>query len=232
MTARRITLTDRLRERREDLVQNDPTRYTQAGIGARMHPALKQATVSLYEREPERLIPHGPTYAITFFNQYGFADEEAIAMARELFAEHTRVLGIGRGETAMVVDFGQLVYSYWAGTGPAWGDDEVVEKLIIPGLIDDGRQYVGLKATGDSMAPYLRKGDTAIVLRDEGSVRPGDCVGIWLADDGCVIKRFVQELGGLIILESLNPAPGEDRYFQAPLGSRILGRVVKRLLND
>ncbi len=125
---------------------------------------------------------------------------------------------------------GVQINVYGAGTGPAWGDTDILETLYIPGLKPD-RDYIGLRATGDSMSPYLSKGEVAVIHRDEGSVQPGDYAAVWLSNDGCVIKRLVQELDdGTLLLESLNPPDGEPRYFQAPDGSRVLGKVIHRLL--
>lgn len=123
-----------------------------------------------------------------------------------------------------------MVNVYGTGTGPAWGDTDILDTLFIPGL-KPNHNYIGLKAHGDSMTPYLSKGEVAFILRDEGSVQPGDYCAVWLSNDGCVIKRLVQGLDdGTLLLESLNPPQGENRYFQAPDGSRILGKVVHRLL--
>lgn len=133
-------------------------------------------------------------------------------------------------DSDLVLSDGVQINVYGAGTGPAWGDTDILETLYIPGLKPD-RDYIGLRATGDSMSPYLSKGEVAVIHRDEGSVQPGDYAAVWLSNDGCVIKRLVQELDdGTLLLESLNPPDGEPRYFQAPDGSRVLGKVIHRLL--
>lgn len=231
MTDPRMSLRERLRERREDLTKMDP-KYTQGEIGKRLPGSPKQSTVSLYEREPERLIAHGPAYAETFFREYGFSEGEVASLTLELFSEYARALGLSKADSTVIVRGNQRVKVYATGTGPPWADDEVLEVLDIPGLPPSATPYVGLKAMGDSMSPYLRRGDVAVILRDEGAVKPGDCCGIWIADDGCIVKEFVQELpDGRLLLKSYNPAPGEHQYFPAPLGSRILGPVVKRVLD-
>lgn len=232
MTKTHTRLTERLREKREDGASLDRSYYQQGAIGARLNPPIKQATVSQYEREPERLLSRGPEFALQFFREYGFTEPEAQALTRELFADVARLFsGDAPQETAVVITDGGWVNVYAAGTGPAWGDTDVLETVFIPGLKPG--THIGLKATGDSMAPYLKRGDTAIVLRDDGAVEPGDYCAVWLADDGCVIKRFVRELGdGTLLLESLNPPSEAERYFAAPMGSRVLGKVVNRLLSD
>ncbi|MBX3139875.1 MAG: S24/S26 family peptidase [Trueperaceae bacterium] len=136
-----------------------------------------------------------------------------------------------RVDTDLLLVDGVHINVYGAGTGPAWGDTDILDTLYIPGL-KANHDYIGLKATGDSMSPYLTHGDVAIIHRDEGTVQPGDYCAVWLSDDGCVVKRLVQELDdGTLLLESLNPSNGEPRYFQAPPGSRVLGKVIHRLLN-
>ncbi len=227
----RQSLTDRLREKREDGLPGGE-KLKQGEIGAKLSPPVRQATVSQYEREPHRLVSYGPDYARQFFTAYGFAPHEVEELVRELFAEQIRALKPAAWETAVLVAGSREVNVYLAGTGPAWGDDEVVAKVVLPGLPHPEAKYIGLRATGDSMAPYLHRGDVAVILRDEGAVEPGDFVGVWLADDGCVIKRFVKELpDGLLLLESLNPSGDTERFFTAPLGSRILGKVTRRVLD-
>jgi len=197
-----------------------------------LNPAIKQATVSAYEREPERLIPYGTTYAHQFFRAYGFTEEEAADMVRELFRDYMRALEPTDRDATIRVTGGTTINVYETGTGPAWGDTDVVERLYLPGLTEAHQgQYIGLKAMGDSMDPYLRRGDTAVILRDEGAVQAGDFCAVWLADDGCVVKRLVRELpDGTLLLESLNPHVESERFFSAPLGSRVLGKVVRRVV--
>lgn len=122
---------------------------------------------------------------------------------------------------------------YPAGTGPAWDLEDALEPLHLPADLYAGRRLIGLKAMGDSMAPYLPAGATAVIVHDDGLVSPGDYCGVRMADDGVVVKRFVRELeDGALLLESLNPDPGEERLFTAPLGSRVIGKVVRRIFED
>lgn len=221
----RLSLSQKLREKRED------TGLTQEEIGRIVRPPMKQATVSTYERDPEKLIPRGIEFSISFFRAYGFNEYEAIELARQLFSGVTELLRRRSEEGLSVVGGGSTINIYAAGTGPAWGDVEVLEQVFLPGI--GPGQYIGLKATGDSMVPYLRKGDVAIVLCDDGAVAPGDMCAVWLADDGCVVKRFVVEHpDGTLLLESMNPQDPSKRYFTAPLGSRVIGKVIRRLLHD
>lgn len=122
---------------------------------------------------------------------------------------------------------------YPAGTGPAWDLEEVLETLMLPVDLYRGKELLGLRAMSASMEPYLPEGAIAVIVHDDGMVEPGDFCGIRMADDGVVVKRFVRELeGGLLLLESLNPGPDEERLFTAPLGSRVIGKVVRRVLQD
>lgn len=122
---------------------------------------------------------------------------------------------------------------YPAGTGPAWDLEEALEPLYLPADLYSGKELIGLRAMSGSMEPYLPEGAIAVILHDDGLVKPGDFCGVRMSDDGVVVKRFVRELdGGVLLLESLNPEPGEDRLFTAPLGSRIIGKVVRRVLQN
>lgn len=124
------------------------------------------------------------------------------------------------------------VLVYPAGTGPAWDLEEALEPLWLPADLYPGKNLVGLKAMSASMEPYLPEGSTAIIVHDDGMVEPGDFCGIRMSDDGVVVKRFVRELdGGLLLLESLNPGQDEEPLFTAPLGSRVIGPVVRRVLD-
>lgn len=220
-----LSLSQKLREKRED------QGLTQEEIGRRLNPPMKQATVSTYERDPGKLRQRGAQFAISFFEAYGFSRDEAVEFTRQLFEEVTELLRPREGgEGLAFVGGGSTINIYAAGTGPAWGDTEVLDQVFLPGIVG---QHIGLKATGDSMAPYLSKGDVAIVLCDDGAVAAGDMCAVWLADDGCVIKRLVWEAPtGELMLESLNPADPKDKVFKAPLGSRVIGKVVWRLLKD
>lgn len=123
---------------------------------------------------------------------------------------------------------------YPAGTGPAWDlEDALDPPLHLPADLYPEKQLVGLKAMGNSMAPYLPAGAIAVIVHDDGMVAPGDYCGVRMSDDGVVVKRFVRELeDGALLLESLNPDPGEERLFTAPLGSRVIGKVVRRIFED
>src|SRR5690606_17966275 len=125
----------------------------------RLEPKLAQATVSQYEREPQRLLPHGPGYARRFFQAYGLSEVEATNLTRELFSSTLQALGVSHEPVPdFVLSDGVQINVYGAGTGPAWGDTDILETLYIPGLKPD-RDYIGLRATGDSMSPYLSKGE-------------------------------------------------------------------------
>lgn len=123
---------------------------------------------------------------------------------------------------------------YPAGTGPAWDlDDALDPPLHLPADLYPEKQLVGLKAMGNSMAPYLPAGAIAVIVHDDGMVAPGDYCGVRMSDDGVVVKRFVRELeDGSLLLESLNPDRGEERLFTAPLGSRVIGKVIRRIFED
>lgn len=187
---------------------------------------MQQQTVSTHESTPEKIIGKGPEFTTEFLRLYKFTEKRIGQVLREFFPSTAEVFEATY--EPMHPDSFQRVNIYAAGTGPAWGDEEVLEEMVITGL--DGTDYIGLRATGESMTPYLNRGDIAIVKCDDGIVAPGDYVAVWFSDDGCVVKRFVAEVSDTLMLESLNPGPTEDRVFTAPPGSRVLGKVVRRLL--
>lgn len=125
----------------------------------------------------------------------------------------------------------RIVPVYPAGTGPAWDLSDSIDQVLLPIDILSEQPVIALKAMGDSMAPYLPRGAIAIVLVDDGAVKPGDFVAVHFSDDGVVVKRFVSEHDELLVLESLTPGHGEPAIFTAPIGSRVLGKVVRRLLD-
>src|SRR5690625_898171 len=138
------------------------------------------------------------------------------------------------GSHYTAVPLTRRVEVYPAGTGPAWDLEDALEPpLHLPADLYPDKQLVGLKAMGNSMAPYLPAGAIAVIVHDDGMVAPGDYCGVRMSDDGVVVKRFVRELeDGALLLESLNPDPGEERLFTAPLGSRVIGKVVRRIFED
>ena len=168
----------------------------------------------------------------TLLKAYKFTDEEALEIAKRFDLDiPPRQPHLASFQTDTQVPLGQAVQVYAAGTGPAWDDSSVLETVYVPDNVYPGVQKVGLKAMSTSMEPYLPQGAVAVVALDDGLVQPGDYCGVWLHGDGVVVKRFVQEVGnGELLLESLRPDPGEPGIFTAPLGSRIMGKVVARLI--
>lgn len=165
---------------------------------------------------------------------YGISREEwleVIGLAVPV-EEATRGSHYRPGSEYTEVPLTRRVEVYPAGTGPAWDLEEALDPLWLPADLYPGKAMIGLKAMGDSMSPYLPVGAIAVIVHDDGMVEPGDYCGVRMADDGVVVKRFVRELGaGELLLESLNPGPNEKRLFTAPLGSRIIGPVVRRVLD-
>lgn len=167
-------------------------------------------------------------------NLYGISREEWI----EVIGLHVPVPGptapqqFRPSSQYVEVPLTRRVEVYPAGTGPAWDLEEALEPLWLPADLFPGKAMIGLRAMSASMVPYLPEGAIAVIVHDDGLVTPGDYVGVRMADDGVVVKRFVRELGdGELLLESLNPGKDEERLFTAPLGSRIIGPVVRRVLD-
>ncbi len=200
-------------------------------VGRSLNPPIAQATISLYERDAGKLVQCGAPFAIPFFEANGLTGENAVDVARQLIENLAALLRPRSSEGLPDVTEGRVINVYAAGKGPAWGDTEVLEQVSIPGI--EGDRSIGLMASGDSMAPYLWRGDIAIVECDDGLETPGDMCAVWIADDGCVIERLVAEHpNGALLLESINPNGPAERFFTAPMGSRVIGKVVRRLLKD
>lgn len=150
----------------------------------------------------------------------------------ELALDRAQILnmaGITVPPNASEVPLARKVLVFPAGAGPALDDADAVQVLHVP--INSGGSYrvIGLKVHGASMSPYLDDGETALVACEEGLVKPGDIIGIYIPDVGSVVKEFVMVLpSGEFKLKSLNPTGG-TKYFTAPPDSRIYGPVIQRI---
>ncbi|MDQ3397641.1 MAG: helix-turn-helix domain-containing protein [Deinococcota bacterium] len=225
-----MTFGEHLRQKREDLMSKD-SRYSQENIAARLGRGFSQPTLSKIERGLKPVEEIHPRDLQRLLDEYGFGSLEIGDLAEKfglaLVSRQTH-LATFQSDTQVPL---QSVNVYPAGTGPAWDIDDILDVVGIPDSVYPGVQKIGLRAMSDSMTPYLPKGAVAVVALDDGLVKPGDFCGVWMNGDGVVVKRFVKEVGGELLLESLNPDPGEDRIFTAPLGSRIMGKVVKRVMD-
>jgi phage repressor protein C with HTH and peptisase S24 domain len=226
------TIGKQLKQKREMMMSTNSD-YSQENISQRLGKGFSQPTLSKLERGTKQPQEIHPRELMKLLEAYGFNALEIAELNKKFdlgLISSQPHLATFKTDTAVAV--GQAINVYGAGTGPAWDLDDIVETIGIPETIYPEKDKIGLKAMSDSMAPYLPKGAVAIVVLDDGLVQPGDYCGVWLHGDGVVVKRFVNELeSGEFLLESLNPDPGEDRIFLAPLGSRIMGKVVKRVLD-
>ena len=157
----------------------------------------------------------------------------ALEWTPEEFAEATGLELPGVTREPKAEDLGMPVEVYTlplirAGAGPPWYQDEAETiTLALPELKYPRDKLFVVRIVGDSMSPYLEDGDLAVVYQDPGLAAKGKAVAVWLADDGVVIKRFLGETeDGLLYLGNDNPAYPP---FLAPLGSRVIGVVVKRV---
>ena len=230
MVDKGLTLGEQLRMKREDRRASDPD-YSQENIAARLGRGFSQPTLSKIERGYKPAEELHPRDLQRLLDAYGFTSLEVAELADayrlELFGEQPHLSSF---QTDTQVPL-QEVPVYPAGTGPAWELDDVMDVVGVPASVAPGVRKIGLRAMSNSMTPYLPKGAVAVVALDDGMVKPGDFCGVWLHDAGVVVKRFVREAGNELLLESLNPEPGEERIFVAPLGSRIMGKVVKRVMD-
>lgn len=162
---------------------------------------------------------------------YRLSDDAALSVSKSFGLDLPPSVRPADMQADASISLGRMVKVYPAGTGPTWDLEEILETIYLPESVFATTRLLGLKAMSTSMEPYLPQGSTAVIALDDGLVAEGDFCGIRLADEGVVIKRFVKELeNGGLLLESLNPDPGEERFFVAPIGSRIMGKVVRRVL--
>ena len=90
-------------------------------------------------------------------------------------------------------------------------------------MVDDGRRYAGFKVEGDSMAPKIPDGVTA--MADPDAEVTNGCVVVCKWDDTVTIKRY-RRSGNIIYLRSDNPAAGQDYEVHAKKMEWIM-RVVE-----
>jgi repressor LexA len=95
-----------------------------------------------------------------------------------------------------------------------------------PADVADPENYFYLVVRGDSMEPYIREGDLALVRR-QNILRNGD-LGVMVYRDGeGTLKRFFQE-DGRVLLKSFNPAYEDLALSGEELSSLyIMGKVVE-----
>lgn len=165
--------------------------------------------------------------------------EKFEALIKKLSLPEQRVLmlaGVLKPEVANAaepISIGRFVPIFHAGAGPALDDADAVDGMAIPIQRRGSYDLIGLKITGNSMNPYLRDGDIAIVACEPSLIKAGKPIGLYIPDVGSVVKVFVRALeDGSLLLQSLNAAKGEEEFFVAPPESRIYGPVVNRYLQD
>ena len=117
------------------------------------------------------------------------------------------------------------VYRSLSETGQ-WLDQEVVAVMGFPAK-DLPQQVAGLEITDERMSPYLEPFETAFIELS-ASCRPGDKVALYEPGEGRVVRLLRHREGERLVLEQSNPVPGEERRYEAPGGTKLLGRVVWR----
>lgn len=111
--------------------------------------------------------------------------------------------------------------------GPSLQPSDAVDSVRVSEHDADDREVIGLRVSGDSMAPYLEDGETAIIALDPSAVKPGMKVGAYIHGVGNVVRVFVRlEASGEYLLQALNAGDGEQAYFQAPPDSKLYGPVI------
>jgi repressor LexA len=95
-----------------------------------------------------------------------------------------------------------------------------------PAEVRDPDNYFYLSVRGDSMEPYIRPGDLALVRR-QNTLQSGEIGVILLPSGEGVLKRFIAG-NGSVLLESFNPSTPPLSLSGPELdGLVILGKVVE-----
>lgn len=213
---------ERLREQREDL------RLQQGDIGAAMDPPIKQSTVSLYEREPLRLVGRGLEFTRSFFRQYRFDEAAAERLTRDVFSEFAEAFGQGESQQGALRIPGGLVMVPVLGVangGRPGSYGLPVEPEMIRG--DNTRAY---QVEGNSMATNTADGgirDGSWVLVDMSLTNPanGRVFLLEIIGDGMTVKRL-RRFGSDWLFVSDNPDAGESwREDQVRIVGEVYGRV-------
>ena len=64
---------------------------------------------------------------------------------------------------------------------------------------EDGREYVGLKISDDSMFPSLLPGDT-VIIRKQSTAEDGDLVLVKLGSESAIIRQIKKEPSGICLI--------------------------------
>lgn len=125
----------------------------------------------------------------------------------------TLELSAGNGKKAVHVDYKQP---------KAFLADWIREKRLRP------KNLVSMKATGDSMSPWVNDGDAVVVDLSDKEIRDGKPYAIRYGDE-LRIKNIHKRFDGGLILRSINPSFAEEVIPPADLEHvEILGLVVWR----
>jgi transcriptional regulator with XRE-family HTH domain len=117
---------------------------------------------------------------------------------------------------------------YRTGAGPAIEEDQPAGTIRVSR--DQQAKYpraMYVRVDGDCMVPLYPVGWFAVVIPDLALWHPGADALVWLAGNGRKLCKVIEtrEDGDHWCWQP-NPAPGEDRHFLAPVGSRVLGVAI------
>ena len=199
----KLTLRQKLATKRLDMG------LTQGEIGEVL--GIEQATVSLYERNPNKLKKAGLDFAVKFIRAYGFTASEADMLAKELFSdilEHFSLPGRGVTDKGPKV---RLLGEIGAGlsTGAAAGDstlvsvpDWIAEKYDLNDVF--AVDCVGSSMTCEIVAKTIPEG-SRVFFHAKLQPYKGEVIACYLkAHDMSVMKLYMPEKN-YAVLESYNP---------------------------
>lgn len=196
-----------------------------------------QQTISRFEATPTELMGRTPEYALAFFEAYGFSRDEAedllSLLVREWLDErHAQArawlaaIGI-KSPSPEEISAASAVPVYPAGSGEGWRATQPVDLVSFS---TGTRRLMGIQVQDDAMAPFLKSGDTAFIDLDLLDPEIGGAFGVFSASEGLQVRLFAGlSPRGTIVTSVRQPREGEENISEMPEGSRLLGKVVKRL---
>jgi transcriptional regulator with XRE-family HTH domain len=203
--AKALSFTRRLRERMKD------KDITQADVARAL--GIKQATVSLYFRDPDHLKTKGADFFTRFVQEHGFGKSEANEITKEFFAEEFRdIFGSPNNfEKYIVKDLEEDVVPVLASASAGTGDSDAIEEYArIPKIALKGRSKTNVfavKVNGNCLVSHevrfnprnIAHGDYAFFDISQ-TPKNSDVVLYWDNREEKLIIKVFNERGKNIVL--------------------------------
>ena len=236
VTDKRMTIRERLKEKRTDLGKN------QGDIGKAL--GYEQGSISLFERDTARLRRKGVSFARNLFKAYGFDENEASQLVYELFKDELSTLK-GTAQLAVrakgpTVQYAGIVSA--GRLGNSFTEDEVTEVMVPEWIAEryDLSKVYAVDVEGDSMVSEdakesIPEGSRVFFLSING-VRPNNgeivscylehedinVIKIWRKEDDWITLHSYNRQHKPIILEESTPCRLQGVYLtHIPRGPRL-----------